>query len=96
MPVRLIGCDYRKSAMEDEIMRSGQRYQSIEPHVHEPSSVLLKSCSFALEYLIAALLSRGAVVKDQILVCHHVLFSGHLHLILRAVCCKMFANLNTF
>nr|CDQ04375.1 Bm5059, isoform b [Brugia malayi] len=67
LPVRMIGCDYRKCATEEGISQNDQPYQPVEPKVDKAWSKKLKSLSFALEYLIAALLSRGAVVKDQLL-----------------------------
>ncbi|KAK6109450.1 RNA dependent RNA polymerase family protein [Brugia pahangi] len=67
LPVRMIGCDYRKCATEEGISQSDQPYQPVEPKVDKAWSKRLRSLSFALEYLIAALLSRGAVVKDQLL-----------------------------
>uniref|UniRef100_A0A1I8EUD5 RNA-directed RNA polymerase n=1 Tax=Wuchereria bancrofti TaxID=6293 RepID=A0A1I8EUD5_WUCBA len=67
LPVRMIGCDYRKCATEEAILQSDQPYQPVEPKVDKVWSEKLRSLSFGLEYLIAALLSRGAVVKDQLL-----------------------------
>uniref|UniRef100_A0A1I7VZF8 RNA-directed RNA polymerase n=1 Tax=Loa loa TaxID=7209 RepID=A0A1I7VZF8_LOALO len=67
LPVRMIGCDYRKCASEEAILQSGKLYEPMEPNVDRTWSKKLRSLSFGLEYLIAALLSRGAVVKDQLL-----------------------------
>ncbi|VDM96352.1 unnamed protein product [Thelazia callipaeda] len=67
LPVRVIGCDYRKSVTEEKLLQNPQSYKPVEPVVDKYWSSKLKSFSFALEYLIAALLSRGAVVKDQLL-----------------------------
>uniref|UniRef100_A0A0R3RI61 RNA-directed RNA polymerase n=1 Tax=Elaeophora elaphi TaxID=1147741 RepID=A0A0R3RI61_9BILA len=68
LPVRLIGCDYRKCASTEEILQNDHSYQPVEPKVDKAWSEKLRSLSFGLEYLIAALLSRGAVVKDQLLI----------------------------
>lgn len=68
LPVRVIGCDYRKCASAEEIQQNNHLYQPVEPKVDKYWSKKLRSLSFGLEYLIAALLSRGAVVKDQLLV----------------------------
>lgn len=66
----MIGCDHRRCALESEVIKGEKPYVKLEPNVDTKWSRKLKECSFALEYLIAALISRGAVVKDQILVCH--------------------------
>lgn len=70
MPVRVIGCDYRRIACEEELIKNCQEYVVPEPKNVDPWCVQqLRGCNeFGLEYLIAALLSRGAIVKDQILV----------------------------
>lgn len=59
MPVKLIAGEYRSSPRG--------------PNVDKFWPEKLRQTEFGLEYLIAALLSRGAVVKDQILV--NVFFS---------------------
>lgn len=64
----MIGCDYRKYTTAEEILLNDQSYQPVEPKVDNAWSEKLRSLSFGLEYLIAALISRGAVVKDQLLV----------------------------
>lgn len=68
MPVKLIGTDYRSRAKAP----NKTEYQPHMPRVDDFWSSKLRKTDFALEYLIAALLSRGAVVKDQILVRSHV------------------------
>ncbi|MCP9264482.1 RNA-dependent RNA polymerase [Dirofilaria immitis] len=67
LPVRIIGCDYRKCAKEEEILENSQSYLPVEPKVDKYWSETFQSLSFGLEYLVAALFSRGAVVKDQLL-----------------------------
>uniref|UniRef100_A0A8R1TZT7 RNA-directed RNA polymerase n=1 Tax=Onchocerca volvulus TaxID=6282 RepID=A0A8R1TZT7_ONCVO len=67
LPVRIIGCDYRRCAKTEENLQDNQLYQPVEPKVDKTWSEKFHSLSFGLEYLIAALLSRGAVVKDQLL-----------------------------
>ncbi|KAL3986130.1 RNA dependent RNA polymerase family protein [Acanthocheilonema viteae] len=64
LPIRIIGCDYRKHAG----VENDQSYYPVEPKVDKAWSEKLSSYSFGLQYLIAALLSRGAVVKDQLLI----------------------------
>uniref|UniRef100_A0A915PSQ2 Probable cytosolic iron-sulfur protein assembly protein CIAO1 homolog n=1 Tax=Setaria digitata TaxID=48799 RepID=A0A915PSQ2_9BILA len=61
LPVRIIGCDYRKCASEEGILQNNKPYVPIEPKVDSNWSKKLRSLSFGLEYLIAALLSRGAI-----------------------------------
>ncbi|CAG9534446.1 unnamed protein product [Cercopithifilaria johnstoni] len=73
LPVRIIGCNYRKCANADGILPNDQSYEPVEPKVDKAWSEKLRSLSFGLEYLIAALLSRGAVVKDQLLITLEVL-----------------------
>lgn len=74
-PVRVIGCDYRNCASEHAILQNAQLYEPIEPKFDKTWSTKLGSLSFGLEYLIAALLSRGAIVKDQLLVCTNRIYS---------------------
>ncbi|KHN72614.1 putative RNA-dependent RNA polymerase SHL2 [Toxocara canis] len=73
MPVSYVGCDHRACAGEqDSVPPNGDS----EPPVYEPPfpkfdhdcyNKIIDCGVFGLEYLIAALLTRGAVVKDQIL-----------------------------
>lgn len=72
MPISFVGCDYRTCATEDEIMRNHGAYEPLIPTIDQDWSKKFKSLDenhFELEYLVVALLSRGAIVKDQILVC---------------------------
>uniref|UniRef100_A0A0N5A9G0 RNA-dependent RNA polymerase n=1 Tax=Syphacia muris TaxID=451379 RepID=A0A0N5A9G0_9BILA len=68
LPVLVIGADYRSCAREET---RGEIHEYIPPFpkVNEYwSNKLSKYGCFGLEYLIAALLTRGAIVKDQILI----------------------------
>uniref|UniRef100_A0A0M3IUH8 RNA-directed RNA polymerase n=1 Tax=Ascaris lumbricoides TaxID=6252 RepID=A0A0M3IUH8_ASCLU len=68
-PVRIIGCDHRWIAEADEQVEGTDHVASIESPVDARCAGMLKECgNFGLEYFIAALISRGAIVKDQILV----------------------------
>ncbi|KAL3986069.1 RNA dependent RNA polymerase family protein [Acanthocheilonema viteae] len=63
-PVRFVGCDHRSCANGNE-----QTSATLFPRVDAECERKIRNCNvFGLEYLIAALLSRGAVVKDQILI----------------------------
>ncbi|VDP14432.1 unnamed protein product, partial [Onchocerca flexuosa] len=73
LPVRIIGCDYRQFGKTERNLENNQLYQPVEPKVDKAWSKKFQSLSFGLEYLIAALLSRGAVVKDQLLMTLEVL-----------------------
>lgn len=68
-PVRFVGCDHRACASDEVISSNEQTYEPLFPRVDAECERKIRDCNvFGLEYLIAALLSRGAVVKDQILV----------------------------
>ncbi|VDM12211.1 unnamed protein product, partial [Wuchereria bancrofti] len=68
-PVRFIGCDYRPYACDEVIISKERNYELPFSRVDPACEKKIRDCDvFGLEYLIAALLSRGAVVKDQILI----------------------------
>lgn len=68
-PVRFIGCDHRLCAGDDALIANERIYEPPFPCVDARCERKIRDCNaFGLEYLIAALISRGAVVKDQILV----------------------------
>lgn len=68
-PVRFVGCDHRVCASDDIIGSNRRFFEPPFQRVDAECERKIRDCDvFGLEYLIAALLSRGAVVKDQILV----------------------------
>ncbi|VDM39156.1 unnamed protein product [Toxocara canis] len=68
-PVRMIRCDHHWSRTADGHADRNQSAHSVELSVDERCAAELKRRkNFGLEYFIAALISRGAIVKDQILV----------------------------
>ncbi|CAG9539819.1 unnamed protein product [Cercopithifilaria johnstoni] len=68
-PVRFVGCDHRLCANDDSFGGNERFYEPSFPRVDAECEQKIRSFDvFSLEYLIAALLSRGAVVKDQILI----------------------------
>ncbi|KHN78229.1 putative RNA-dependent RNA polymerase SHL2 [Toxocara canis] len=69
-PVRMIRCDHHWSRTADGHADRNQSAHSVELSVDERCAAELKRRkNFGLEYFIAALISRGAIVKDQILNC---------------------------
>lgn len=67
--MRFVGCDHRVCASDDISDGKERIYEPPFPSVDAECERKIRECDvFGLEYLIAALLSRGAVVKDQILV----------------------------
>uniref|UniRef100_A0A8R1XQ56 RNA-directed RNA polymerase n=1 Tax=Onchocerca volvulus TaxID=6282 RepID=A0A8R1XQ56_ONCVO len=68
-PVRFVGCDHRIYASDEIISSNEQISEPLFSPVDAECERKIRDCNvFGLEYLIAALLSRGAVVKDQILI----------------------------
>uniref|UniRef100_A0A914RJS0 Uncharacterized protein n=1 Tax=Parascaris equorum TaxID=6256 RepID=A0A914RJS0_PAREQ len=74
MPVSFVGCDHRACAGEQTpTQNSGDSkvpsYEPPFPRFDLECYRKIVDCGvFGLEYLIAALMTRGAIVKDQILV----------------------------
>lgn len=79
LPVRIIGCDHRACAGDSKFLDESVKnnifnrpYRPLFPRVDDRCERKIKECGvYGLEYLIAALLTRGAVVKDQLLVYVH-------------------------